>query len=131
MLNKVMLIGNLGQDPETRYTQDGRAVSNFSLATNMKWKNKEGDQQEQVEWHRIVVFGNLAEICQKYLKKGKQVYIEGRIQTRKWQDDDGNNRYTTEVVANQMKMLGSNGKSEPAANEIQSPDIPPNDDIPF
>jgi len=131
MLNKVMLIGNLGQDPETRYTQDGRAVSNFSLATNMKWKNKEGDQQEQVEWHRIVVFGNLAEICQKYLKKGKQVYIEGRIQTRKWQDDDGNNRYTTEVVANQMKMLGSNGKSEPAANEIQSPDIPPDDDIPF
>lgn len=131
MLNKVMLIGNLGQDPETRYTQDGRAVSNFSLATNMKWKNKEGDQQEQVEWHRIVVFGNLAEICQKYLKKGKQVYIEGRIQTRKWQDDDGNNRYTTEVVANQMKMLGSNGKSEPAANEIQSPDMPPDDDIPF
>ncbi|WDN91043.1 single-strand DNA-binding protein (plasmid) [Desulfosarcina sp. BuS5] len=131
MLNKVMLIGNLGQDPETRYTQDGRAVSNFSLATNMKWKNKEGDQQEQVEWHRIVVFGNLAEICEKYLKKGKQVYIEGRIQTRKWQDDDGNNRYTTEVVANQMKMLGNNGKSEPAANEIQSPDIPPDDDIPF
>ncbi len=131
MLNKVILIGNLGQDPETRYTQDGRAVSNFSLATNMKWKNKEGDQQEQVEWHRIVIFGNLAEICEKYLKKGKLVYIEGRIQTRKWQDDDGNNRYTTEVVANQMKMLGSNGKSEPAANEIKSPDIPPNDDIPF
>ena len=131
MLNKVMLIGNLGQDPETRYTQDGKAVSNFSLATNMKWKNKEGNQQEQVEWHRIVVFGNLAEICEKYLKKGKQVYIEGRIQTRKWQDDDGNNRYTTEVVANQMKMLGSNGKSEPAANETHSPDIPPDDDIPF
>lgn len=131
MLNKVLLIGNLGQDPETRYTQDGKAVSNFSLATNMKWKDKEGNQQEQVEWHRIVVFGNLAEICEKYLKKGKQIYLEGRIQTRKWQDDDGNNRYTTEVVGNQMKMLGGNGKSEPAANNAQTPDMPPDDDIPF
>ena len=100
MLNKAMLIGNLGQDPETRYTQDGKAVCNFSLATNRKDKEK-----DKVEWHKIVVFGKLAEICEKYLKKGKLVYVEGRLETQKWQDKDGHEYHTTKIVANQMKML--------------------------
>jgi single-strand DNA-binding protein len=103
-LNKAMLIGNLGKDPEIRYTADGMAVANFSLATSEKWKD-----EMRTEWHRIVAFGKLGEICGQYLTKGKQIYIEGRIQTREWDDKDGNKRTTTEIVANNMVMLGSRG----------------------
>jgi single-strand DNA-binding protein len=106
-VNKVMLIGNLGADPEVRYTAGGAAVANVTLATAESWKDKEsGEQQERTEWHRIVFFSRLAEIVGEYLKKGSQVYVEGRLQTRKWQDRDGNDRYTTEIVANEMQMLG-------------------------
>ncbi len=109
-VNKVTLIGNLGADPEVRYTAGGSAVANVRLATAESWRDKEsGDQQERTEWHRVVFFSRLAEIVGEYLKKGSQVYIEGRLQTRKWQDRDGNDRYTTEIVANEMQMLGSRG----------------------
>jgi len=106
-VNKVTLIGNLGADPEVRYTANGSAVANIRLATAESWRDKEsGEQQERTEWHRVVFFSRLAEIVGEYLKKGSQVYIEGRLQTRKWQDRDGNDRYTTEIVANEMQMLG-------------------------
>lgn len=106
-VNKVILVGNLGKDPESRYLPDGGAVCSFSVATTDKWKDKSGETQERTEWHRISTFSKLAEICGEYLKKGSQVYIEGRLQTRKWQDKDGNDRYTTEIVADRMQMLGS------------------------
>lgn len=106
-VNKVILVGNLGRDPESRFLPDGGAVCNFSIATTDKWKDKSGEQQERTEWHRIATFNKLAEICGEYLKKGSQVYIEGRLQTRKWQDKDGQERYTTEIVADRMQMLGS------------------------
>jgi len=105
MINKVFLIGNLGADPEVRSTQNGIAVTNFNVATTEKWKGKDGMQQEQTEWHRIVAFGRLGEICGQYLVKGSKVYIEGRLQTRQWDDQNGNKRYTTEIVAREMKML--------------------------
>lgn len=105
-LNKVMLIGNLGRDPEIRYLPSGGQVANFSIATTDKWKNKEGNMEDRTEWHNIVAFGRLAEICGEYLRKGKQVYIEGRLQTRSWEDKDGNKRYMTEIVAREMQMLG-------------------------
>jgi single-strand DNA-binding protein len=109
-LNKVMLIGNLGADPEIRYTGSGSAVANVRLATAESWRDREsGEQQERTEWHRVVFFSRLAEIVSEYLRKGSQIYVEGRIQTRKWQDRDGNDRYTTEIVANEMQMLGSRG----------------------
>lgn len=109
-VNKATLIGNLGKDPDVRYTASGAAVANISLATAESWRDKEsGEQQERTEWHRIVFFGRLAEIVGEYLRKGSQVYIEGRIQTRKWQDREGNDRYTTEIVATEMHMLGSRG----------------------
>jgi len=117
-INKVILIGNLGRDPETRYLPDGGAVTNISVATTDVWKDKSGEKQERTEWHRVAFFGRLAEIAGEYLKKGSPVYIEGRLQTRKWQDKDGQDRYTTEIVANEMKMLGSRGGgSEPMARE--------------
>lgn len=110
-LNKAILIGNLGQDPEVRYAPSGDAISNVSVATSESWKDKtSGEKRESVEWHRVVFFGKLAEIAGQYLKKGSQVYVEGRIQTRKWQDNDGQDRYTTEIRADTMKMLG--GKAE-------------------
>jgi single-strand DNA-binding protein len=105
MLNKVMLIGNLGADPDVRFTQNGTAVANLRLATTEKWRGKDGQMQEQTEWHRVVTFGRLAEICRDYLSKGARIYIEGKLQTRKWQDQNGNDRYTTEIVAREMKML--------------------------
>ncbi len=106
-VNKVILVGNLGQDPDTRYTASGAAVVNLSLATTESWRNKQsGDMEERTEWHRVVMFGRLAEIAGEYLRKGSQVYIEGKLQTRKWQDNNGNDRYTTEIVANEMQMLG-------------------------
>jgi len=107
MLNKVMLIGNLGGDPETRYTQDGTCVCNIRVATTERFKNRNGEQQERTEWHRVVLWGRLGEIAGQYLRKGSKVYIEGKIETRKWQDRDGNDRYTTEIRANEMKMLDS------------------------
>ena len=139
-INKAILIGNLGRDPEVRYTANGTAVANFSIATSERWKDREsGDQKEQTEWHRIVAFGRLGEICGQYLSKGRQVYIEGRIQTREWEDKEGNKRYTTEIVASAMQMLGgrdgaqgggmpqggySGGPSEPPFTEDQDDDIP-------
>lgn len=106
-VNKVILIGNLGRDPETRYMPDGGAITNISLATTETWKDKNGDKQEKTEWHRVAFFGKLAEIAGEYLKKGSQCYVEGRLQTRKWQDKDGQDKYTTEIVADRMQMLGS------------------------
>src|SRR5207237_8538742 len=102
-----ILIGNLGRDPETRYMPDGGAITNISIATTENWKDKNGEKQEKTEWHRVAFFGKLAEIAGEYLKKGSQVYVEGRLQTRKWQDKDGQDKYMTEIVANQMQMLGS------------------------
>jgi single-strand DNA-binding protein len=106
-VNKVILIGNLGRDPETRYMPDGGAITNISVATTDAWKDKNGEKQEKTEWHRVAFFGKLAEIAGEYLKKGSQVYVEGRLQTRKWQDKDGADKYTTEVIADRMQMLGS------------------------
>ena len=115
-INKVILVGNLGADPETRYTPSGSAVTNIRLATTESWKDRQtGEQNERTEWHRIVFFNRLAEIAGEYLRKGSQVYIEGKIQTRKWQDQGGQDRYTTEVVANEMQMLGSRGEGGTAS----------------
>lgn len=111
-INKVTLIGNLCSDPETRYTPNGQAVTNLRLATNRKWKNKEGKTQENAEFHRIVVWGKQAEACQEYLAKGRQIYVEGRLQTRSWEDKDGVKRFTTEVVAQSVQFLGSSQKKE-------------------
>ena len=109
-VNKVILIGNLGADPETRYTAGGSAVTNVRLATTDSWRDKQsGEQQERTEWHRVVFWGRLAEIAAEYLRKGSQIYVEGRIQTRKWQGQDGQDRWTTEIVGNEMQMLGSRG----------------------
>jgi single-strand DNA-binding protein len=113
-INKVILIGNLGRDPETRYTQGGSAVTNLRVATAESWKDRQtGEQQERTEWHSVVCFARLGEIAGEYLRKGSKVYIEGRLQTRKWQDKDGNDRYSTEIVANEMQMLDGRGGSEP------------------
>jgi len=109
-VNKAILIGNLGKDPETRYTASNNAITNITVATNESWKDKQsGEMQERTEWHRVVFFNRLAEIAAEYLRKGSTVYVEGRIQTRKWQGQDGQDRYTTEIVANEMQMLGGRG----------------------
>ena len=105
-VNKAILVGNLGKDPEVRYLPEGGAVCNFSIATTETWKDKAGEKQEKTEWHRISMFGKLAEIAGEYLKKGSSVYVEGRIQTRKWQNKEGQDQYTTEIVADRMQMLG-------------------------
>ncbi|MFL9609313.1 single-stranded DNA-binding protein [Methylobacillus sp. Pita2] len=105
-VNKVILVGNLGRDPEVRYMPNGEAVANFSIATTDNWKDKNGQRQERTEWHNIVMYRRLAEIAGEYLKKGRPVYIEGRLQTRKWQTKEGQDRYTTEIIADQMQMLG-------------------------
>lgn len=106
-INKVILVGNLGADPDTRYMPSGGAVTNLSLATSESWKDKQtGEPKERTEWHKVAMFGRLAEISAEYLKKGSQVYIEGKLRTRKWQDKDGNDRWTTEVIADEMQMLG-------------------------
>lgn len=122
-VNKVILIGNLGRDPEVRYMPSGDAVANITIATTETWKDKAGEKQEQTEWHRVAMFGKTAEIAGEYLKKGSQVYIEGRLQTRKWTDKEGQERYTTEIRADRMQMLGSrSGGSERMA--------PPDDEAP-
>ena len=155
-VNKVILIGNLGADPETRYMPSGDAVTNIRIATSESWKDKDsGEQKERTEWHRVALFRRLAEVAAEYLRKGSQVYIEGRIRTRKWQDRDGNDRYTTEIVANEMQMLGGRSESgganrsadsstkeaaatnepavtnEPAATNEPAPAVDFDDDIPF
>lgn len=144
-VNKVILIGNLGKDPEVRYMPSGEAITNISVATTDTWKDKNGEKQERTEWHRIAFFGKLAEIAGEYLKKGSPVYIEGRLQTRKWQDKEGKDRYTTEIVADRMQMLGGRGggsdapyaaesASRPAPSSAQKPAADFNDfddDIPF
>ena len=145
-INKVILVGNLGNDPDIRYTAGGAAVANISVATTDSWKDKEtGEQQDRTEWHRVVFFARLAEVVGEYLRKGSQVYIEGRLQTRKWQDKSGNDRYSTEIVANEMQMLGgrggggqSNEQAPPPMSENPADSKPTaagndfvDDDIPF
>jgi len=137
-VNKVILIGRLGGDPEVRYTNTGTAVANFNMATSTNFTDKSGQKSERTEWHRIVAFGKLGEICGEYLAKGKQVYIEGRLQTRDWEDRDGNKRKTTEIVATSMQMLGSAGEHVRAeGRDIEPPvsdDVPntvTEDDVPF
>ncbi len=153
MINKVILIGNLGADPEVRFTQSGAAVATLRIATTEKWKGQDGQMQEQTEWHRVVAWRRLAEICRDYLSKGARVYIEGKLQTNKWQDQNGNDRYTTEIIAREMKMLSprnaggggggfggeSSGYNEPMGGSGDSGGFggdypePPNtgDDVPF
>ena len=155
MLNKAMLIGNLGADPETRYTQDGTCVCNLRLATTERYKDRNGQQQERTEWHRVVLWGKLGEIANQYLNKGARVFIEGRIETRKWTNKEGQDQYTTEIRASEMKMLGGGGggggrsdsgggdfpsrgggggpsrNNDPFANSPDFGDVPVDDDIPF
>ena len=135
-LNKVQIIGNLGRDPEVRYTPSGTAVANVSIASVRKWKDKHKQPQEETEWHRVVFYDRLAEIVGEYLKKGAPCYVEGRLKTRKWQDKEGKDQYTTEIVAEQMQMLGGREQaSEPADKPAQKPAAkaskPPEDDCPF
>ena len=149
-VNKVIVLGNLGADPELRYTNSGTAVASFRVATSERWNDKNGESQERTEWHRIVAWDKLGEICGKYLKKGRSVYVEGRLQTRAWEDKEGNKRYTTEIVARTMQMLGGRGgegagsgdssgwEATPTTQKAESlPDIPvgsgssADDDLPF
>ncbi len=154
-LNRVMLLGNVGRDPEVRYTASGRAVATFTLATSQRWRDQEGNDQERTEWHRIVAWGRLGEICGEYLGKGKQAFIEGRIQSREWEDQDGNKRTTVEIVASDLILLGGSGggqgfKPDDSARKPASPPArpasaskprndekggyyppPPEDEIPF
>ncbi|MEE9225568.1 MAG: single-stranded DNA-binding protein [Bacteroidota bacterium] len=130
-LNKVSLIGNVGKDPELRYTSSGVAVSNFSLATNEQWKDPDGNTQERTEWHNIVAWRKLAEICGEWLKKGKKVYIEGRLQYRSYDDKNGIKRYVTEVVAQDMIMLDSKGAEVTSTPEPEEPPTVEKDDLPF
>ena len=120
-VNKVILIGNCGADPELRYTPSGTAVSNFNVATNENWTDKSGERQERTEWHRIVVWGRLAEICNQYLRKGSKVYVEGRLQTRSWEGQDGQKKYTTEVVARDMQILDSRDGGDGGGGYQQPP----------
>ena len=115
-VNKVILIGRLGTDPEVRYTSNGGAVANFSLATNESWTDKAGQKQEKTEWHKIVVWGKVAELCGQYLSKGRQAFVEGRLQTREWLDKEGQKRYTTEIVGQNIQFLGSPGERSAAQN---------------
>ncbi len=145
-INKVIIIGNCGQDPETRHTPSGNAITNLSIATSESWKDKTtGEAQERTEWHRIVFFNRLGEIAGEYLKKGSKVYVEGSLRTRKWQDNNGQDRYTTEIVASNMQMLDSRTEGNNYAAPAQRPEPPPqnqpmdanaaaqdfDDDIPF
>ena len=143
MINKVILVGNLGQDPELRYTQAGTAVATLSVATSRVWKDRDGNKQEETEWHRVIVWAQTAEFCGNYLTKGNKVYVEGRLQTRKWQDQNGNDRYTTEIVSNELKSLtpknggeagGSTGGNGDSHGEPPLPDesgMPGDSDVPF
>lgn len=135
-VNKAIILGNVGKDPEVRFLPDGKATANLSVATSSSWKDKSGEKQESTEWHRISAFGKLAEIIGEYVKKGSQIYIEGRITTRKWKDKEGVERYSTEIIADQMQMLGGRGeKSEAPAKQAKAAPAGKfddmNDDIPF
>tara|TARA_B100000214_G_scaffold290099_1_gene219793 strand:+ start:3312 stop:3749 length:438 start_codon:yes stop_codon:yes gene_type:complete len=141
-VNKVILVGNLGQKPEMRYTATQTAVANLSIATTESWKDKEsGENRDKTEWHRVVFFGNLAEIAERYLDKGSSVYVEGKIQTRKWQDKEGKDRWTTEILGNQLTMLGSRSSNDSGSQQDSSSETPfpeddsgpglSDDDIPF
>lgn len=140
-VNKVILVGNLGANPEMRFTQGGQPVANLRIATTERWTDKSGQRQESTEWHRVVLFGKTAEIAGQYLTKGRQVYIEGRIQTRQWQDQQGQKRYTTEIVGQNMQMIGGRservgedtGATVPPDDSMGTPDFGggPDDDIPF
>ncbi len=138
-INKVILVGNLGADPELRYTSGGQAVCDMRMATSEKWTGKDGQPNERTEWHRIVVWGRSAESCNEYLHKGSQAYVDGRIQTRKWEDRDGNTRYTTEIVANRVLFLSGGGRRSggdgaqepPPLNDQDVPASTGDDDIPF
>ncbi|PCJ89522.1 MAG: single-stranded DNA-binding protein [Flavobacteriales bacterium] len=146
-VNKVILIGNLGADPETQYMEGGQARARFNLATNRSYTTKDGERRDETEWHRVVLWGKLAEIAEKYLQKGRTVYIEGRLRTHQWQDKDGNNRYTTEIVGENMTMLGGNRESgseqanpqtqsaaQVPSQKVEEPSLPENDgvdDLPF
>ena len=140
-VNKVILVGNLGADPDMRYTPSGAGVCELRLATNESWTDKNGQKQERTEWHRIVVWGKRGEVCGKYLSKGRQVYVEGRLRTRSWEDKDGNKRYTTEIIANDVQFLGGRDSGGPRReNDGPPPADPdygggtstgPDDDIPF
>lgn len=132
-VNKVILVGSLGRDPETKYLPDGAAVTNISIATSDTWKDKAGVKQERTEWHRIAFFGKLAEIAGEYLKKGSQVYVEGALRTRKWKDKDGQERYTTEIIADRMQMLGGKSASteKPAKKDGADHFADMDSDIPF
>lgn len=124
-LNKVQLIGRLGADPETRYMPSGSAVTNLRIATSETWKDKEsGERKERTEWHSVAFFGRLAEVAAEYLRKGSQCYVEGKLRTRKWQDRDGNDRYTTEIVANELVMLGGKRSEQPKQAEDFGDDVP-------
>lgn len=130
-VNKVILVGNLGADPEVRHLESGTAVASISVATSEQWNDKQtGEKQERTEWHRVVFFGKLAEVVGEYLHKGKQVYIEGSLRTRKWQDQDGNDRWTTEVVAREMQMVGVKGEGRQSRPDDGAPEYT-DDDIPF
>ncbi len=135
MVNKAILIGRLGRDPEVRYTPDGTMVTNFTMATDETYKDKNGERVQKTEWHRIVAFGKLAEICGNYLVKGKLIFIEGRIQTRAWEDKEGVKRNTTEIIAGDMKMLDSKGQAKPGDSTPDASSAPnsttPMDDVPF
>ena len=122
MVNRVFLVGRLGRDPEQRFTSSGTPVTNFSLATDERWKDQSGERQTRTEWHQIVVWGRLAEICSQYLNKGKLVFIEGRLQTREWDDRDGNKRRTTEIVASDMQMLGSRSEEQGMRESAPAPE---------
>jgi single-strand DNA-binding protein len=142
-VNKVILIGNLGRDPEIRYTRSGTSVATLNIATSETWTDQNGQRQERTEWHRVVAWSKLADIAKEYLTKGRQVYIEGKLQTRSWDDRDGNKRYTTEVKADQMVMLGGRGESADRGDYASSSSSPPpgpepqepfeatEDDVPF
>jgi single-strand DNA-binding protein len=132
-VNKVILVGNIGKDPETRYLPNGDAVTNITVATSESWKDKNGEKQEKTEWHRVVFFKKLAEVAGQYLKKGSSVYVEGRIETRKWTDKEGVDRYSTEIIASDMKMLGKKeggGEQKPAPKHVTGFEGM-DDDIPF
>ena len=141
-VNKAIILGNLGKDPEVRFTQSGRAVANFTVATTDTWFDQENGRQERTDWHNIVVWGKQAETCGQYLSKGRQVYIEGRIQTRSYDDRDGNKRYVTEIVAQRVQFLGGRGEegrsgqyesggASSGAGGYEAPPVPDDDDVPF
>ncbi len=134
-VNKVIVLGNLGQDPELRHTASGRPVATLRVATNEVWTDQNGERKERTEWHNVVVWGRQAENCAQYLSKGRQVFVEGRLQTRKWEDRDGNPRYTTEIVADRVQFIGGSGGGQAAVADNGAADVGPppvgDDDVPF